>query len=89
MFQINVKIEEGAALALCSYPFGKLSDGNVGRTVLKFISCFCLRDFLARRDQLLRQPFVSCALGRIQRFRIAVESRLLGHCRVLSSSFVR
>jgi hypothetical protein len=58
--QINMKIEEGATLALGDHPFRELSQGNRRWTVLKFVS-------LARRNQLVRSLFVTGALGRIQR----------------------
>src|SRR5439155_937021 len=71
VFQINVKIKEGAALAFRQHPVRQFRKRHVLRTELEFVPLLGLDDFLSCRHQLLAQLLVVCALFRRQRFGVA------------------
>src|ERR1700677_2754880 len=72
-FQINVKIEEGAALCFGRHPTRQLSDRNIRRAVLKFVAAWHLDDLLPDRDQFFSQLLVLGTFRWIQGFHVAVE----------------
>jgi len=79
VFQIQVKIEKGAAFGFGDGPIGKVGEGDDRGVELEFVAVGRFGDFVARGDQAIGEHLMCSALRGIEGLDVAIETGFAAH----------